>query len=204
MELHHGTIAVESHPGKGSLNIVEIPIDKECFTADELKEVDSVKDRVVETNGKEIVEEPETEEEGEKGEYTLLLVEDNAELLLLMKGLFAKTYQVATAENGRIALEYIREHNVDIVVSDIMMPEMTGIEMCLQIKNNVDLCHIPIILLTALNNTEQSIEGVNRGADDYISKPFNAQLLLARANNLVRNRLLIQHQLRKKPLSEID
>ena len=82
--------------------------------------------------------------------------------------------------------------------------EMTGIEMCLQIKNNVDLCHIPIILLTALNNTEQSIEGLNRGADDYISKPFNAQLLLARANNLVRNRLLIQHQLRKKPLSEID
>lgn len=76
--------------------------------------------------------------------------------------------------------------------------------MCLQIKNNVDLCHIPIILLTALNNTEQSIEGLNRGADDYISKPFNAQLLLARANNLVRNRLLIQHQLRKKPLSEID
>ena len=85
-----------------------------------------------------------------------------------------------------------------------MMPEMTGTEMCLQIKNNIDLCHIPIILLTALNSPEHNLEGLNRGADDYIAKPFHAQLLLARANNLIRNRLLVQHQFNKKPISEID
>lgn len=79
-----------------------------------------------------------------------------------------------------------------------MMPEMSGTEMCLKIKNNIDLCHIPIILLTALNSVEQNIEGLNRGADDYISKPFNPRILLARANNLVRNRLLIHNQIRKK------
>ena len=76
--------------------------------------------------------------------------------------------------------------------------------MCLQIKNNIDYCHIPLILLTALNSTEQNIEGLNRGADDYITKPFHAQLLLARANNLIRSRLLMQHQFDKKPISEID
>jgi AraC-like DNA-binding protein len=84
-----------------------------------------------------------------------------------------------------------------------MMPKMSGTEMCLQIKNNIDYCHIPLILLTALNSTEQNIEGLNRGADDYITKPFHAQLL-ARANNLIRSRLLMQHQFDKKPISEID
>lgn len=85
-----------------------------------------------------------------------------------------------------------------------MMPEMSGTEMCLKIKNNIDLCHIPIILLTALNSVEQNIEGLNRGADDYISKPFNSNILLAKANNLVRNRLLIQSQISKKPITEVD
>ena len=85
-----------------------------------------------------------------------------------------------------------------------MMPEMSGTEMCLKIKNNIDLCHIPIILLTALNSVEQNIEGLNRGADDYISKPFNPRILLARANNLVRNRLLIHNQIRKNPITEVD
>lgn len=91
-----------------------------------------------------------------------------------------------------------------MIISDIMMPKMSGTEMCLQIKNNIDYCHIPLILLTALNSTEQNIEGLNRGADDYITKPFHAQLLLARANNLIRSRLLMQHQFDKKPISGID
>ncbi len=100
--------------------------------------------------------------------------------------------------------DLITKYKPDLIISDIMMPEMSGTEMCLKIKNNIDLCHIPIILLTALNSVEQNIEGLNRGADDYISKPFNPRILLARANNLVRNRLLIHNQIRKNPITEVD
>lgn len=73
-----------------------------------------------------------------------------------------------------------------------MMPEMSGTEMCLKIKNDFDVCHIPVVLLTALTSAEQNIEGLQRGADDYINKPFNAKVLLARCNNLVRNRIILQ------------
>lgn len=108
------------------------------------------------------------------------------------------------ASNGKEGLDKAYEYKPDLIISDIMMPEMSGTEMCLKIKNNIDLCHIPIILLTALNSVEQNIEGLNRGADDYISKPFNPRILLARANNLVRNRLLIHNQIRKNPITEVD
>ena len=141
---------------------------------------------------------------GEKKKYTLLLVEDNPDLLQTLKNIFDPFYRVITATNGKEGLSATFEHKPDIIISDIMMPEMNGTEMCLKIKSNIDLCHIPVILLTALNSTEQNIEGLNRGADDYITKPFDTQILLARTNNLVRNRLLIQHQLKKQPISEVD
>ena len=139
-----------------------------------------------------------------KKKYTLLLVEDNPDLLQTLKNIFDPFYRVITATNGKEGLSATFEHKPDIIISDIMMPEMNGTEMCLKIKSNIDLCHIPVILLTALNSTEQNIEGLNRGADDYITKPFDTQILLARTNNLVRNRLLIQHQLKKQPISEVD
>lgn len=143
-------------------------------------------------------------ENAEEKTHTVLLVEDNEELLQLLTELFSPFYEVICATNGEEGLKQVYEHKIDLIISDIMMPKMSGTEMCLQIKNNIDYCHIPLILLTALNSTEQNIEGLNRGADDYITKPFHAQLLLARANNLIRSRLLMQHQFDKKPISEID
>lgn len=108
--------------------------------------------------------------------HTVLLVEDNDELLQILKELFSPFYKIICARNGKEGLSQVYESAPDLIISDVMMPEMTGTEMCLQIKNNIDLCHIPVILLTALNSTEQNIEGLNRGADDYITKPFHAQL----------------------------
>lgn len=105
----------------------------------------------------------------------VLLVEDNMELLQVLKEIFSPLYQVVTAANGEEGLKQVFAEVPDLIVSDVMMPVMTGTEMCLKIKNNISLCHIPVVLLTALDTVDQNIEGLRRGADDYITKPFNAK-----------------------------
>lgn len=228
VEKHHGTISVESKLGEGSSFIVSLPLERTEYIKDEhiqfidkqpetpvLETVSSSSDYsqdnelpVASDNADKKIPSPEDnsllkpKEDSEK--YTILIVEDNKELIQILDDLFSPFYKVLKAYNGKEGLSMTFEYKPDIIVSDIMMPEMTGTELCIQIKNNIDLCHIPVVLLTALNSTEQNLEGFNRGADDYISKPFNSDLLLARVNNLVRNRLLIQSQINKKPLSDID
>lgn len=213
VEKHHGEITVKSSVGEGSTFTVRLPRRKDIFLNDknvqlytEDSEGDIIPDSMPVYVDEEIVtlESPGDAENTANKTHTLLLVEDNEELLQVLKELFDPFYKIICAHNGKEGLTQVYESSPDLIISDVMMPEMTGTEMCLQIKNNIDLCHIPVILLTALNSTEQNIEGLNRGADDYITKPFHAQLLLARVNNLIRSRLLMQHQFDKKPISEID
>lgn len=210
IEKHHGNITVESTLGKGSTFTVKLPLQESVFQQDtnvqfvsESEEPTIISDSIPSSKDEEKLSEI-APRNNDNSPYNLLLVEDNEELLQVLKKLFSPFYNVICARNGKEGLNLVHEQKPDLVISDIMMPEMTGTEMCLQIKNNIDLCHIPIILLTALNSPEHNLEGLNRGADDYIAKPFHAQLLLARANNLIRNRLLVQHQFNKKPISEID
>ncbi|MDR1981240.1 MAG: response regulator [Tannerellaceae bacterium] len=200
VELHHGSIQVESTPGYGSIFIV--CLKKGCthfrktefapareggcsgwkedvFTVD--PPADLLPDFACEEG-----------EEHEEAAYTILLVEDNEELLRILQDLFSATYHVSLARNGKEGLEKARVERPDIIVSDVMMPCMTGTEMCMQIKNDFDICHIPVVLLTAFASEEQNIEGLQRGADDYIGKPFHAKALLVRCNNLVRNRIILQ------------
>lgn len=212
IEKHHGNIIVESTVGKGSKFTVSLPLDISGFKSDpNICISDSITEATIIPGSlfslpevRNMIEEIPEAELPLENSHTLLLVEDNQELLDLLKELFAPFYHIITATNGKEGLKQVYENKPNLIISDIMMPEMSGTEMCLQLKNNIDFCHIPIILLTALNTTEQNIEGLNRGADDYITKPFNAQLLLVRANNLLRNRLMIQHQFNKQPISEID
>ena len=212
VERHHGQITVKSEVGLGSEFTVRLKRSLDVFRNDDqvdFIDVSHEKSYVIDSLPM-VDEQPpviEEETEGQQSslkEHTVLLVEDNVELLQILKDLFAPLYQVFTATNGEEGLKMVYEQKVDLIISDIMMPKMSGTEMCLQLKNNIDYCHIPIILLTALDSTEQNIEGLSRGADDYITKPFHAGLLLARANNLIRSRLLMQHQFDKRPMSEID
>lgn len=215
VEKHHGKILLDSKLGEGSIFTVRLPLGDSEYVNDphvhfieenreNLGEIKNYVDMEVDTEISRPDDNSLLEENNEEKKYSVLIVEDNAELLKVLDNLFSPFYFVITAVNGKEGLDKANEYKPDLIVSDIMMPEMSGTEMCMRIKNNIDLCHIPVILLTALNTVEQNIEGLNRGADDYISKPFNSNILLARANSLVRNRLLIHNQIRKKPITEVD
>lgn len=208
---HQGDIHVESEIGKGSTFIVRLPKEKEDFVADkDIIFLDHVEEKSFIPESLPINVDPEAEPEDtpdinpDKTKHTLLIVEDNEDLLKVLQQLFSPFYKVLIGRNGKEGLELAISEKPTLIISDVMMPEMTGTEMCLQIKNDIDLCHIPVILLTALNTNEQNIQGLNSGADDYITKPFDARILLARCNNLIRNRLLIQRQLNDKLFNEVD
>lgn len=208
-ELHHGTVKVESAPDYGSIFIVRLQKGRAHFTDEECTRQTAVSDAHLPSDlpeyPKELAvptqEEHETEEEHpETSRHSILIVEDNEELLGVLGKLFAPMYEVRLAHDGQEALELVRMKEPDLVVSDIMMPRVSGTELCTQLKNDFQTCHIPVVLLTALGTTEQSITGLKLGADEYISKPFNTDILVARCNNLVRNR----HLLQKKYRQEVD
>lgn len=134
---------------------------------------------------------------------TILIVEDNAELLETLAEIFAPFYHVITASNGAEGLQLTESRQPDLVLSDVMMPVMDGVEMCKKIKSNFNTCHIPVVLLTARGAVEHIIFGLQHAADDYILKPFNITLLLARCNNIIKNRLALQAHYMHSPQSDI-
>ena len=121
-------------------------------------------------------------------EYTVLVVEDNAEVAQMVAEKLAKEYNVLTAENGEDGLDKLAKNHIDIVVSDIMMPVMDGLQMTQKIKTNIETSHIPVILLTARQTLESNIEGLRSGADAYIVKPFSITHLLTQVQTLLENR----------------
>lgn len=116
---------------------------------------------------------------------TILLVDDNAEFLDFLTASLSERYQVLRASDGFMALDLLREKSVDLVISDVMMPNMDGMELCRAIKADVHTSHIPVILLTAKNGEEFQLEGLRQGADDYVTKPFNMDILLNRVEKLL-------------------
>lgn len=118
----------------------------------------------------------------------ILLVEDNDDMRLFLKNSLSQEYCIAEAVDGQEGLEKVSELNPDLIISDVMMPRMNGVEMCTELKNSIETSHIPIILLTALTDKENIIKGFDCGADDYVMKPFDAAVLKARIRNILRNR----------------
>ena len=136
---------------------------------------------------------------GKTKEYTVLVVEDNADVAQMVADKLAGSYNVVIAENGEDGLHKLAENHVDIVISDIMMPVMNGLQMTNSIKTNIETSHIPVILLTARQTMEDNIEGLKSGADAYIVKPFSAAHLLTQVQNLLENRRRERESFLHKP-----
>src|SRR5690606_34733637 len=144
---------------------------------------------------------PGVQRTGQK-EQTLLLVEDNRELRDYLKESLGQHYNILTANNGQQGLKKAKEKATDIITSDVMMPELDGLELCRIIKTPQELCHIPVILLTAKDAQIHSIEGLEQCADDYIAKPFNLTELIVRIQNIMDNRMLIRRKFLESGLSQ--
>ena len=187
VRLHHGSITVESEKDKGASFIVAFPYEYAAYPPEEtdLSCPSDLPKEIIDTD----ISSSETEflTYSEK-KHSLLLVEDNTELLQLMVKLLTSQYIIYTATNGREALELIEKTYVDLIVSDIMMPVMDGITLCKTLKENFATCHIPFLLLTAKTQEEDRIEAYQSGADAFISKPFNLQMLQVRIKNLIAAR----------------
>lgn len=199
VELHKGTIEVESKLNEGSCFTVILPIGNSLFEP-EGTQTDISSPIVPDLNILPLQDEiplPQIETTS-ANKPIILLVEDNEDILRMLVDIFTPIYEVHTARNGREGLEETQRLQPDIVLSDVMMPEMSGKKMCYKIKNCVDTSHIPVILLTALSSLEYTIEGYMYGADDYITKPFNVKLLVSRCNNLINNRKLIMEKFRSR------
>lgn len=134
-----------------------------------------------------------------KNEATVLLVDDDIELLQFEAKFLSEYYNVHTAKNGREALNVLKRTNINIVVSDVMMPEMDGFELTEKVKSNIEFSHIPVILLTAKVNAQSKVQGYELGADAYLDKPFSIDVLLARIENLLQSREILRESFLKNP-----
>ncbi len=190
VELHGGHIGVESEVGVGSIFTVALFCNPD-FTGRNNVEVVEKQEYVKPHSISGFV--PTAERiPGDDDLPQLLVVEDDEELREMFATIFSQSYRVILASNGAMGLRYARELQPDLIVSDVLMPEMSGTEMCVALKGDFATCHIPIILLTALNSLEQRITGFECGADDYVTKPFDMDELLVKCNSIVRNRRLLQ------------
>ncbi|GAA4304571.1 hybrid sensor histidine kinase/response regulator transcription factor [Aestuariibaculum suncheonense] len=207
VELHKGEIKVKSKKEKGTTFKVLLPLGKDHLIKDQIeKPTDAVKleeDYSIEKSvyvDKELLT---INEETQKGNVlnaslaTILIVEDNYEVRGFVKSIFEKSYNIFEAPNGKKAIEIAKKQDVDLIISDIMMPEMDGMELCEIIKTNINTSHIPVILLTAKTSQEFQKAGFSTGADAYVTKPFDAEILELRVENILASRKNLIHKFKK-------
>ena len=189
---HGGSISAQSDYGHGCTLLFTIPmnIQTDDFLSEE-KQAEA---------GKEPVEVLPAETVSTDGKYKVVLAEDNQELRSFLSGYLSDYLQVYEAENGLEALQLVEKENIDIIISDILMPEMDGLELCRALKSNPAYSHLPFILLSAKTDTATKIEGLNIGADVYMEKPFSSEQLRAQINSIISNRNSIREKFLRSPL----
>jgi signal transduction histidine kinase/ligand-binding sensor domain-containing protein/DNA-binding response OmpR family regulator len=203
VSLHNWNISVKSKEGEGTTFTLKIPVDKEAAFED-LKEVPSItepKERRREeiSNLIELEDEIEMDTEKQQEERPIvLIVEDSPDVRSYVYDLLKQDYKVLLAENAEVGIELALKNTPDLILSDIMMPGMDGIEFCHRIKTDWQTSHIPFILLTAKATEESKIEGLETGADDYLTKPFNYEELAVRIKNLIEQRKRLREKFGKE------
>lgn len=188
VEIHHGKIELISAPGIGSTFVVSFPSKKEYYS---IQEIDHSAEREEIPFAEEQSNKLSLQAQKKQTRYNLpkiLLAEDNIELLDYLAGHFEKNFKVYKATDGEEGLQIAKEKNPDIIVTDVLMPNMNGYEFCQKIKQQFETSHIPVVMLTANGTVEHEIEGLEKGADSYISKPFNIKLLDTTIVSILENR----------------
>ena len=188
LKVLNGDVNVESEPGKGSSFSIWFMLER--FSKEQITKNNTgasiTQTTEIFQQGAEVSRNSEIVYNQQKN--TILLVEDNEDFRFYLKDNLRESFNVLEAANGKIGWQETLNHNPDLIVSDIMMPEMDGIELCKKLKSDPRSSHIPIILLTAKASTDQQVEGISTGADDYITKPFDFQILESRIQNLIQTR----------------
>ena len=214
VELHKGEINVKSGAKTGTIFTVRLPVHESCFSDEDkishdvlMKSEDTLDYSAIhdlgnsrhDMDGNAGNTMPE-DDSGTMYKAMLLIVEDNEDLRKFICSIFDMDYQVKQASEGESGYQMALESIPDIVISDIMMPGMDGLELCQKIKTHPHTSHIPVLLLTARAGDENELEGLNSGADDYIQKPFNSDLLKARVQNLLVSREKLRDKIKRELL----
>lgn len=190
VSMHKGSIHVESEPGKRTVFFVELPkgkshFDETCTFAPSVTELSSGVANLDTREMDEIV--------NRTYDYTILVVEDDPDINAYLQKELKSNFRILTAVNGVVAIDIMAKENISLVISDVMMPEMNGYELCKQIKSNIAFSHIPVILLTALSDDKQRMYGIASGADEFIQKPFNIEELKLRIVRLLEERVRLRN-----------
>ncbi|MCI6829139.1 MAG: response regulator [Prevotella sp.] len=226
--LNNGTISYESEEGKGTVFYITLPINKESFDQSQIDEKNKVDinkptsavldlgneesildkdfvltDKISKNEASSPMKPKEISDLSDEDIYTILVVEDNVELLMLIKHLLSRKYRVETARNGGEAVEVIEKSEIDLIISDVMMPVMDGYELVKYVKNSVDYSHLPVILLTAKAQESDKMDALKVGADEYMTKPFKMKELQLRIDNLIANRQRISREFKQQSIEEV-
>lgn len=201
---HHGEITYQENEGGGSVFVVTIPLQKDCYEASVFLVKDSPILKADLTKERDGQEEKTTDAvpsapSAPLNRRTILLIEDDNDVREFLLSELESCFDLKVASDGKAGIAMAKELDVDLIVSDVMMPGMNGFELTKRLKNSFETSHIPIILLTALSTDENVLEGTESGADAYITKPFSPQLLMARILQLLNQREILRQKFGKVP-----
>ncbi|MGQ1786167.1 MULTISPECIES: two-component regulator propeller domain-containing protein [unclassified Saccharicrinis] len=202
VELHHGSVNVDSQLGESTTFTVCLPLTKQPYAEEEIFDLESDLNKQM----RQVINYAENQQkdvntiENKDGKQRIVIVEDNYELREFLYDFLSEEYCVFTANDGLEGLSVCEEHSPHLIISDIMMENMDGLEFCKKIKSNPEISHIPVILMTALASSDIKMDGYKTGADDYITKPFEPQLLKVRIKNLISK----LHHLKSDYLHDIN